>query len=123
MPWKWNTKEEFIASVVKKYGKRILKDMERGKRGEITLVAISKIYGFNQQYAGYVFHKIYNHNKIKTKARDNKDYLNHKLDGCNRGKVEGFKKYFSQRQFLFKDTFKTDYSDQNAEREFRSIGL
>jgi hypothetical protein len=121
MAWVCKTQEEFKKSMVKNHGREILKDMEKARAGEITLRDVAKIYGFHESRAGQIFHKFYS--EKKSNHKDNKDYLNRKLEGVDRGKIAGFKKYYSQRPFLFKEIYKADYSDQTAEREFNGMGL
>ena len=41
------------------------------------------------------------------------------LIGCDRTKIEGFKKYFSKRKRHFRDIFHMIYSDETAALAFR----
>jgi hypothetical protein len=44
-----------------------------------------------------------------------------KMEFMNRGKINGFKAYFSQRRAHFLDVFEVPYSDKAAEVEFNNI--
>jgi hypothetical protein len=47
-----------------------------------------------------------------------------KLAGINRGRIEGFKRYFSQNRGLFKEIYQMDYSDGAAEMNFnKTMGI
>ena len=40
------------------------------------------------------------------------------MEGCDRGNLPGFMKYFKHRKEHFKELFKVAYSDRNAVRVF-----
>jgi hypothetical protein len=45
------------------------------------------------------------------------------LAGVDRGHIQGFKKYWSQRQGDFRNIYHADYSNEAAEKEFGRMGL
>lgn len=44
-----------------------------------------------------------------------------RMEFINRGKLEGFRKYFSNRKEYFQDIFNRGYSEQAAAEEFNNI--
>lgn len=44
-----------------------------------------------------------------------------KLDRVDRGSIDGFKKYYSQRTFLFKDIYGIEYSEGSAVDVFNEL--
>ncbi len=123
MPPKQQTPRELRVKLRKRYGEKILRDFIKAGEGNMAFRELAKKYGMHQSYPSQVYRKLFPGTKKKCKPRDNKEYLKDKLGGCNRGRIEGFKKYYAQNQYLFKDIFKTNYSDQAAEQEFRKMGL
>ncbi len=124
MPWIKLSNKEFKTRLIESHGEEIIADLKKHVAGKMTQRDIAKKYGFNHGYVGQLRYRLFpNSPSKKCKPHDNKEYLKDKLGGCNRGKIEGFKRYYAQNQYLFKDIFHADYSDQAAEQAFRKLGL